>query len=121
MGQSFRRAVRNSGVSKGFTWHDLRHFYASALIEAGASVKTVQHRMGHANAATTLRIYTHLWPDQDARTRSAIDAIFAADNNFYPYPVPAVERGCSRPQTGHRRDGGGGLREEPPPIRVFLG
>jgi integrase len=34
--------------------HDLRHFYASALIATGCDVVTVQRAMGHANAATTL-------------------------------------------------------------------
>lgn len=40
--------------------HDLRHFYASALIAGGASVKQVQLVLGHASAVITLRIYAHL-------------------------------------------------------------
>lgn len=40
--------------------HSLRHTYCSRLIRAGVSVKTVQYVMGHANAATTLDIYTHV-------------------------------------------------------------
>ncbi|MFF2063824.1 site-specific integrase [Streptomyces sp. NPDC058200] len=47
--------------------HDLRHFYASALIAGGASVKQV---LGHASAVITLRIYAHLWPGEEDRTRS---------------------------------------------------
>jgi hypothetical protein len=35
-------------------FHDLRHYYASLLIRHGESVKTVQHRLGHATAAETL-------------------------------------------------------------------
>lgn len=54
--------------------HDLRHFYASALIESGASVKTVQARLGHASAAVTLDVYGHLWPDNEEQTRAAVDA-----------------------------------------------
>jgi len=45
--------------------HDLRHFYASVLIRAGRSVKTVSERLGHANAAMTLNVYAHLWPQDD--------------------------------------------------------
>ncbi len=38
----------------GLRLHDLRHVYASALIQAGESVKTVQRRLGHSSAAMTL-------------------------------------------------------------------
>lgn len=55
-------------------WHSLRHTYASWLIEAGLSVKTVQARLGHASATETLEVYSHLWPDSDDDTRAAIDA-----------------------------------------------
>ncbi|MFF0499742.1 tyrosine-type recombinase/integrase [Nocardia aobensis] len=76
MGQRFREIAAKAGVPRGFTWHDLRHFYASALIAKGASVKTVQARLGHASANVTLQVYTHLWPDHDSHTVSAIDDIF---------------------------------------------
>ncbi|GAA2348781.1 site-specific integrase [Saccharopolyspora halophila] len=56
------------------TSHDLRHFYASALIAGGASVKQVQTVLGHSSAAITLRVYSHLWPGDEDRTRSIIDA-----------------------------------------------
>jgi integrase len=54
--------------------HGLRHFYASALIFGGASVKQVQERLGHASAVITLETYSHLWPGDDDRTRDVIDA-----------------------------------------------
>jgi integrase len=54
--------------------HDLRHFFASALIAGGASVKQVQVVMGHSSPVITLRIYAHLWPGDDDRTRDVIDA-----------------------------------------------
>ena len=56
--------------------HDLRHAFASALISGGASVKQVQTVLGHANAAITLRVYSHLWPGDADRTRSIADAAF---------------------------------------------
>ncbi|MEW6490554.1 MAG: site-specific integrase [Thermodesulfobacteriota bacterium] len=45
-------------------WHDLRHTHASHLLAAGVPVPTVSARLGHANVATTLRIYAHLVPGQ---------------------------------------------------------
>lgn len=55
--------------------HDLRHFYASALIAGGASVKQVQLVLSHASAVITLRIYAHLWPGEEDRTRTVMDAV----------------------------------------------
>lgn len=62
-------------VPDGASMHDLRHFYASALIKNRESVKTVQRRLGHSKPSITLDIYTHLWPDDEDTTRAAIEAV----------------------------------------------
>jgi len=62
-------------VPHGTGMHELRHFYASLLIRHGESAKTVQSRLGHATAAETLDTYSHLWPDADDTTRTAIDSV----------------------------------------------
>ena len=69
----FRRAARVAGLSDEITFHDLRHFYASLLIRNGASVKTVQARLGHKSAQETLDTYGHLWPDADEQTRNILN------------------------------------------------
>ncbi|MCZ4556080.1 site-specific integrase [Rhodococcus maanshanensis] len=75
------RSLRDRcGLDEAMTWHSLRHFYASTLIYSGASVKTVQARLGHASASTTLEIYAHMWPGEDERTRTAIDAVLSRDH-----------------------------------------
>jgi len=66
------------GLPDGFRFHDLRHYYASALIAAGLDVKIVQTRMRHASAKTTLDVYGHMWPDSDDTTRAAIGNTMAA-------------------------------------------
>ena len=70
VGHQWRGACERAGVS-GMTLHDLRHFYASALIAAGCDVVTVQRALGHARATTTLNTYTHLWSTAEDRTRQA--------------------------------------------------
>jgi integrase len=55
----------------------LRHYFASLLIASGADVKTVQARLRHASAVTTLDTYAHLWPDADESTRAAVGAVIA--------------------------------------------
>ncbi|MCM0618740.1 tyrosine-type recombinase/integrase [Nocardioides bruguierae] len=67
-------ARANATAGTDFGSHSLRHFYASALIAGGASVKQVQERLGHSSPVITLEIYAHLWPGDDDRTRSVIDA-----------------------------------------------
>jgi hypothetical protein len=67
----------------------LRHYLASLLIASGADIKTVQARMRHATARTTLDTYGHLWPDADESTRTAIGAVIAerigsAETTAYP-------------------------------------
>jgi len=62
-------------VPDGASMHDLRHFYASALIKNRESVKTVQRRLGHSKPSITLDIYTHLWPDDEDTTRAAVEAV----------------------------------------------
>lgn len=80
--EAFRKAADPLGVEGGF--HELRHFYASALIAHGESVKVVQDRLGHSSATMTLDVYGHLWPNAEDSTRAAIEAAFA--------PAPADER-----------------------------
>ena len=71
----WRLAVAKAGAPADTRFHDLRHYYASLLIQHGESVKTVQVRLGHATAAETLDTYSHLWPDSEDRTREAVDLV----------------------------------------------
>ena len=53
---------------------------SSLLIAHGADVKTVQARLRHGSAKTTLDTYGHLWPDKDESTKAVIDAV--VDSKF---------------------------------------
>ena len=40
--------------------HGFRHTHASLLFDAGFPMQEVKERLGHANIATTMDIYTHV-------------------------------------------------------------
>ena len=63
------------GLPSTFSYHDCRHYFASLLIASGADVKTVQQRLRHSSAMTTLDTYGHIWPDADESTRTAVGAV----------------------------------------------
>jgi integrase len=62
-------AVKKAGLNN-FTWHDLRHTFASRLVMAGVDITTVAALMGHKKIQMTMR-YAHLAKEhkQDAVDR----------------------------------------------------
>jgi integrase len=56
--RGFYPALRRAGLRQ-LGMMALRHAHASALLLAGAPITYVQHRLGHANPAVTLRVYSH--------------------------------------------------------------
>ena len=68
-------ALRRAGLRK-VSFHSLRHSCASAMIAAGSPITEIQHRLGHANAGITLKVYSHFFADAetDAADRLA-DAV----------------------------------------------
>ena len=55
----FYPALKIAGLNK-IRFHDLRHTYASLLIEQGENIKYIQTQLGHANPTVTLNVYAHL-------------------------------------------------------------
>jgi integrase len=66
-------SAKDSTFPADITTHDLRHHYASVLLAAVESVIAVAERLGHDDATMVIRVYGHLMPDSEDRTRKAID------------------------------------------------
>ena len=63
---SVARWFRVAADKAGVPWaspHCCRHTCASWLLQRGVSIKQVQVWLGHANAAITLGVYSHLVPE----------------------------------------------------------
>lgn len=58
-----------------FNFHSLRHTHATMLLEAGASPKEVQVRLGHSRISTTLDTYVHLSNSKKRQTADLFDQV----------------------------------------------
>ena len=47
-------------VGRKVRFHDLRHTYASLMIEQGENIKYIQNQLGHSSPVVTLNVYAHL-------------------------------------------------------------
>lgn len=67
--------LRTSVGLEGVRLHDLRHFTATRLMAAGAPVRTVSGRLGHANPSTTLSVYSHFVQSSDREYADILGAL----------------------------------------------
>lgn len=67
----FGKALEQSGLRK-IRIHDLRHTYASLLIQAGESLAYIKDQLGHHSISITVDTYGHLVPGGN---KSAVDRL----------------------------------------------
>ena len=58
-------------------FHNVRHTYASKLLEKGVDIKTISTLLGHSNISITADIYVHVIPEVKADAASRINYLFA--------------------------------------------
>lgn len=69
------RSFRDGNGFEGLRFHELRHTQATLLLGSGVDVKTVQARLGHADASITLNWYAHAMPGNDRQAADLLAAI----------------------------------------------
>ena len=70
----FNQQFAKIGLPKYFSFHSLRHSYATHLLENGTDIKYIQELLGHNNINTTLR-YTHVSKKAIEKIESPLDKI----------------------------------------------
>ena len=80
---------------RSFRLHDLRHFMATEMLNAGVPIVVISRRLDHRRVSATLDKYAHVVPGEDGLGRSVADhAICLAKLNTRTEPgnVGMVER-----------------------------
>ncbi len=72
----FHKGLKDAEISR-IRFHDLRHTYASLLLQQGENIKYIQSQLGHSSPTVTLNVYSHLTKkeNQEAACR-LVDTIF---------------------------------------------
>lgn len=70
--QVFQRSVTKAGVRKKVRVHDLRHSFATHLLESGTDLRYIQTLLGHESSRTT-EIYTHVSKSHIGLIKSPLD------------------------------------------------
>lgn len=96
--ERWRPALKRAGVinaTRADGTHALRHYYASALLDGGESIKALSEYLGHADPGFTLRTYTHLMPSSHERTRRVIDARLGRSHGLEAACGPVDQKNCT--------------------------
>ncbi len=56
----YQPALKRAKVGR-IRFHDLRHTYASLLIDQGENIKYIQTQLGHSSPTVTLDVYAHVY------------------------------------------------------------
>ena len=81
--RDYNRLVKAAGLPR-IRIHDLRHTHVTLALHAGANVRAVSERVGHAGVSITLGTYAHVLPAQHVEVAAKVGAVL-----FAPPAAPA--------------------------------
>lgn len=76
--KAWRSALKRAGI-ENFRWHDLRHTWASWLVQSGTPLYDLQE-MGAWKSSEMVRRYAHLAPAQMARHAAVVGDLLSVTN-----------------------------------------
>jgi len=75
--REYKPLLKRAGLDReGFTFHALRHTYATALFARGEHPKRVQSLLGHSSITQTMDTYSHLIDDIGGDAVNGLDEAF---------------------------------------------
>lgn len=77
----FKKAMRLIDKPE-YSFHSLRHTYASFLIANDIPIKFVQEQLGHSDVMTTMKIYGHIMPSVREKAMKIFDKIGKYEQNM---------------------------------------
>lgn len=72
--------ARKAAGRDDLRWHDLRHTGATLAAQTGASIRDIQHRLGHSTIAAAIG-YQHTSPERDREIAERLSEIASAPSN----------------------------------------
>jgi integrase len=71
------KGLKDAEISR-IRFHDLRHTYASLLLQQGENIKYIQSQLGHSSPTVTLNVYSHLTKKENQEAACRLeDTIFS--------------------------------------------
>jgi len=77
---ALRRVMIQLGL-EGFRFHDLRHTFAVASLQAGDDLKTLQSNLGHYTAAFTMQVYGHCTEEMQQQSAARMESFIRDISN----------------------------------------
>lgn len=71
-----KKVLRQANIIKNVSIHNLRHSYATHLLEAGIDIRIIQKYLGHKSISSTM-IYTHLTPIISENVHEKVDLLMS--------------------------------------------
>jgi integrase len=95
--KGFYACLKTAGLRR-VRFHDLRHTFASLLIQQGANNKYIQEQLGHSSIIITLDVYSHLFEGDHRHQVQLLDDLVESESSVAgttesaPQPHPHLER-----------------------------
>ena len=78
--RNWKSLLRRAGLPHSFTFHTLRHTFATTLLRQNVNPKIVQEALGHATITQTMDTYSHVMPDMQDMATKALEQAFTPNS-----------------------------------------
>jgi integrase len=85
LAKAWNQAKKDAGISKRIRLYDIRHFYITHALAAGANIMELAARVGHKGPEMIVRVYAHLAEEMTKKSALEIPALF-----------PSTEKGSKK-------------------------